>query len=333
MKINFQPNLYYDSSVLGAAIGGASSILGDVFDLFGQSKANRDQEQYNRDIMNQQRQWALQDVATQNAYNSPVQQMQRLSEAGLNPNLLYGEGINAAGNSDQPRNVQSMGYQPENSLQGFSNIGSQTEGALALGNQLATGASSRNNTNADTINKQKHAVLQDIQNIEEKANGKADSTMSKWYQELDQDIAGYDRQTKGNKARASEMEPLRASLDFNLIQDQNKRDWAENTRKQALQQPTLELAIQSVRNAVEQNAAIKQSNQNAAAEFQNIMESTHLKQIEAMQKSGEMGQDQIKQVTKDIIEMLILSKALKGGKQSAPSPSSNWQPGNNNYKY
>lgn len=35
------------------------------------------------------RQWALQDWARQNAYNSPQQQMQRYKEAGLNPNLIY----------------------------------------------------------------------------------------------------------------------------------------------------------------------------------------------------------------------------------------------------
>jgi len=300
-----------DPSTVGAIIGGGSSLLGDVFSLFGQSKANRDQEQYQRDTMNLQRQWALEDVATQNAYNSPVQQMQRLKEAGLNPNLLYGEGINAAGNSDQPRSVQSMGYQPENSLQSFSNLGQQTEGAFALGNQLANSATSRANTQADTVNKQKIAVFQDIKNIEESANGKADPTMRKWYQEIEQDITGYEHQTSGNKAKASEVEPLRASLDFNLIQDANVRSNAENIRKQALQQPTLELAIQSVKNAVEQNAALKQANQNAAAEFENIMASTHLKEIEAMQKSGQMGQEQIMGITKDIVDLLILKSALK----------------------
>ena len=37
-------------------------------------------------------------------YNSPIMQMQRLKEAGLNPNLVYGEGANAqfAGNTNNP---------------------------------------------------------------------------------------------------------------------------------------------------------------------------------------------------------------------------------------
>ena len=40
----------------------------------------------------QNRKYALQDWDRQNAYNHPKQQMQRLQEAGLNPNLVYGGG-------------------------------------------------------------------------------------------------------------------------------------------------------------------------------------------------------------------------------------------------
>ena len=41
---------------------------------------------------NRNRRWALQDRDYENAYNHPKQQMQRLKEAGLNPNLVYGSG-------------------------------------------------------------------------------------------------------------------------------------------------------------------------------------------------------------------------------------------------
>ena len=41
---------------------------------------------------NRNRRWALQDRDYENAYNHPKQQMQRLREAGLNPNLVYGLG-------------------------------------------------------------------------------------------------------------------------------------------------------------------------------------------------------------------------------------------------
>lgn len=41
------------------------------------------------------RMWALEDWKMQNEYNSPAAQMQRLKDAGLNPNLVYGHGATA----------------------------------------------------------------------------------------------------------------------------------------------------------------------------------------------------------------------------------------------
>jgi len=317
MKLNYQPRLQLDATTgsgspwLGAAIGGGSSLLGDIFNLFGQSKANREQEQYNINVMNQQRQWALQDVATQNAYNSPVQQMARLKEAGLNPNLVYGEGIQATGQSDQPRSVSAPSYTPDNTLSGFSNLGSQALAAYNTGFDVKSKTTSIENQQADTSNKLKYGVFQDIKNIEEKSNGRADPKMAQFYRDLDQNMQGYEEKIKGNQSRASEMIPLQASLDFNMIKDKNDREWAENTRRQALQAPTLALAVQSVANAVEQNAGIKQANQNAAAEFQNILESAHLKQLDAQIKTQELGGKQVKEMIQPIIDLLILSKAIK----------------------
>lgn len=312
MKISYQPRLNRDMSTAGAIIGGGSSLLGDIFNLFGQSKANREQEAYNTGIMQQQRQWSLQDIAAQNAYNSPAQQMARYKEAGLNPNLIYGEGVQASsGQSDMPRSVPSASYTPQNTLAAFSNLGSQANNVMSTAAELPKTAASTENINTDTNNKMKFGVFQDIKNIEEKSNGRSDPAMSKWFQEVDQDIQGYEEKIKGNKARASDVEPLRASLDFNLIQDQNKRDWAENARRQAMLQPNLNLAIQSLANSVEQNASIKQANQNAAAEFQGIMESTKVKALDAMIKNKELGESDSQKIMGNIIDMIILSKALK----------------------
>jgi len=50
------------------------------------------QQQNNVTNYQMQRKDALSDQQSQNAYNSPQQQMQRLREAGLNPHLIYGKG-------------------------------------------------------------------------------------------------------------------------------------------------------------------------------------------------------------------------------------------------
>lgn len=81
--------------------GGISSLAqGAIGSLFNRSNAD-----YSNSLAQQNaRYWAN--------YNSPIQQMQRLKEAGLNPNLIYGNGsavATADGNSSAP-NVQGVGF-------------------------------------------------------------------------------------------------------------------------------------------------------------------------------------------------------------------------------
>lgn len=57
---------------------------------------------YNEKQYAKQRADNLSDWNMQNAYNSPQQQMQRLKEAGLNPNMVYGQGATAT-SPQQPK--------------------------------------------------------------------------------------------------------------------------------------------------------------------------------------------------------------------------------------
>ena len=54
----------------------------------------------------QNRKHALEDWDRQNAYNHPAQQMQRLKEAGLNPNLVYGNGATTLAAPVRPNQAQ-----------------------------------------------------------------------------------------------------------------------------------------------------------------------------------------------------------------------------------
>lgn len=71
----------------GAAIG--SSLAS----MFGPSDERLERRQYNLEKKRALELWNM-----ENAYNSPLQQMQRLQEAGLNPMLVYSSG-NVTGNS------------------------------------------------------------------------------------------------------------------------------------------------------------------------------------------------------------------------------------------
>lgn len=92
------------STTIGALTGSAAGVLGGPLGIAGASLLgtvangvmsginNRAARNFAEDQANQQRQWALEDWDRNNAYNSPSAQMQRLKDAGLNPNLVYGNG-------------------------------------------------------------------------------------------------------------------------------------------------------------------------------------------------------------------------------------------------
>lgn len=76
-----------------------NKVGGAVNSLLGGSAAAEDAYKYN-----------MQAVEYQNAYNTPAQQMARLREAGLNPNLVYGSGSVSGNLSTAPTgNYQSRG--------------------------------------------------------------------------------------------------------------------------------------------------------------------------------------------------------------------------------
>ena len=77
----------------------AAAGLGAVTGLIGNNNTNktnirlqREQQQFNAQQAKQANEWNMQQWERENAYNAPAQQMARLEAAGLNPNLMYGQG-------------------------------------------------------------------------------------------------------------------------------------------------------------------------------------------------------------------------------------------------
>lgn len=93
-------------------------------------KTNEKQREYNVEDYKKERQDALTDFNMTNAYNSPVQQMNRLRQAGLNPNLVYGKGadntasmVRSANTSPTKPNAYQVDTQPAvNMAQGFMDL-------------------------------------------------------------------------------------------------------------------------------------------------------------------------------------------------------------------
>lgn len=95
-------------SILGA-VGGLAS---NIFNIAEQRRTNRQSMDFSREMWEKQGQRELQFWNLQNAYNDPKAQMARLEAAGLNPNLVYGNGATTQAASLSPKSAGSASINP-----------------------------------------------------------------------------------------------------------------------------------------------------------------------------------------------------------------------------
>lgn len=97
--------------LVAAGISAGASLLGSAINAGSTARQNRLQREWNEKMYGIQRQDSLADWNMQNEYNSPTAQMQRLKAAGLNPNLVYGNGADAT--SGPVRSTESKSWSPQ----------------------------------------------------------------------------------------------------------------------------------------------------------------------------------------------------------------------------
>ena len=95
-------------TAIGAIGGAAISAIGNWFGNRSNRKASREaferESKFAREERLAQQQWIEQMYEKNNSYNSPAAQMQRLKDAGLNPDLMYSRGD--VGNATAPEAPQ-----------------------------------------------------------------------------------------------------------------------------------------------------------------------------------------------------------------------------------
>lgn len=87
---------------LNAATSAVNGIVGGAFGLAGSALNHK----YNKEMADYQFDKNLEMWRTQNEYNSPSAQRERLEAAGLNPALMYGGGATSTGNSNSTPSYQ-----------------------------------------------------------------------------------------------------------------------------------------------------------------------------------------------------------------------------------
>ena len=92
----------------GASVGG--SIIGAVANYASQQQAFKQ----NKELMRMQNQYNVDQWNRENAYNSPEAQVARLRAAGLNPDLMYGNGTTSTGMASQLSGKRPAKHQKHN---------------------------------------------------------------------------------------------------------------------------------------------------------------------------------------------------------------------------
>lgn len=138
-------------AIFQAATAAGTGIMGSILSY----SSNRKQREANRDMAEYAYAKDLEMWERQNAYNSPIAQMQRLREAGLNPNLVYGQGAGSAGSAAQmPKyNAPVLPYKPVDISWIADTLGRYQEFQMRQA-QIDNIKASTDNTNADALNKQ-----------------------------------------------------------------------------------------------------------------------------------------------------------------------------------
>lgn len=139
-------------TAIGALGGAAISAIGNFFGNRSNRKASAEaferESKFAREERLAQQQWIEQMYEKNNSYNSPAAQMQRLKEAGLNPDLMYSRGdVGNATAPEAPQQAMTPRYNviPANTYGQTAQIAADA-GLKAAQARLADSQSKKTNT-------------------------------------------------------------------------------------------------------------------------------------------------------------------------------------------
>lgn len=201
---------------------GISAIAG----LFGGKKSNdtnvkvaREYNQGQMDIARYQNEFNETMWNKQNAYNTPVAQIERMRQAGLNPNLMYGQG-NTGNASSAPSAATPNMAKPNLSYQYLSDVGNTISQGVSQYINAEVAKSNINKSNAET-----DLVRQQITNAQEDeklkklkavymqyANSKTKDEANFWADRLRSEIANIESRSVLNFANSELADSRRFTL-------------------------------------------------------------------------------------------------------------------------
>ncbi len=188
-----------------AAVSGVTSLVSGLFGRDERQEQIRQQQKYNLDLAKKQNQWNIEQWQRENNYNLPANQMQRLKDAGLNPDMMYQNGVSGmtaassptmtAGNSADLTNQPTMGEIAQNSIN-----------SAMQGQQLALLKAQTEKTKSETVGIDKQNEWTDaINRIEVELKGAQRDVFKKNVDYIQKQMDGIDSTITLNNATIANM--------------------------------------------------------------------------------------------------------------------------------
>lgn len=211
-----------DEGLLAATIQAGASMAGSMGSAGVANAYNMKLARYAADFQREM-------IQQQNEYNSPAKQMERYKEAGLNPNLIYGNGTSSAGNQSEiakyapPKfEVPDIGNTLGNVVMNGISIARQKKELQLVDQELQ-------NKREEQFNIRAERMARDIENMYQAAITGFDPGLVTSGQERDMVLGGM--RIGRYKAETSGIESLRALRDANAAVsrlDARQKDWLYN---------------------------------------------------------------------------------------------------------
>lgn len=231
-------------SVVAGAIPVVGSIIGGLINNSNTDQINAENQQFQLEQQQQQEAYNTEMWNAENAYNSPSEVMQRYTDAGLNPNLIYGGG-SGTGNLAAP-----IPLAVPDRFVAQTNVPSNLGSAAAEGVQAATAVANSaaninlsraqsNNLTSDSLLKEAQTVLTDTQQMTEAQRSATQSIINEY---------------QGDAMKA-QIGNLAANTALSLNQSQTAA---------VMRSPNLSIALQTLANMRDADQEVKQRIQNLA---------------------------------------------------------------------
>lgn len=137
-------------------LSGSLSVLNSGINYASAANLDRANREFSREMWQKQVDYNNDMWQRQADWSSPAQQLQRLKDAGLNPNLIYGQGVQASGETPKPTSPHPVPYEGKAVLD-FNGLS-----ALALQGKLIDSEVEKNR--AEAVRSLSQATGQDISN-------------------------------------------------------------------------------------------------------------------------------------------------------------------------